>query len=37
MAIKNRYGFYRLDLATGQRSMKKSGRWMGQVSENNGF
>ena len=34
---KNRYGFYRLDLATGQRSMKKSGRWMKQVSENNGF
>lgn len=34
---KNRYGFYRLDLATRERSMKKSGRWMKQVSENNGF
>ncbi|MBO0453909.1 glycoside hydrolase family 1 protein [Candidatus Enterococcus murrayae] len=34
---KNRYGFYRLDLDTLERSMKKSGRWMRAVSEKNGF
>ncbi|SHG04427.1 glycoside hydrolase family 1 protein [Vibrio gazogenes] len=36
-AYKNRYGFYRLDLATQQRSLKKSGEWFAQVSEGNGF
>lgn len=36
-AYKNRYGFYRLDLANGQRSLKKSGRWFRTVIENNGF
>ena len=36
-AYKNRYGFYRLDLASGQRSLKKSGRWFRTVIENNGF
>ena len=34
---RNRYGFYRLDLTTHERSIKKSGRWIQQVSENNGF
>lgn len=36
-AYKNRYGFYHLDLATQQRSLKKSGEWFRQVIENNGF
>ncbi len=36
-AYKNRYGFYRLDLATQERSLKKSGAWFAQVSECNGF
>lgn len=36
-AYKNRYGFYRLDLETQQRSLKKSGLWFKTVIENNGF
>jgi 6-phospho-beta-glucosidase len=36
-AYKNRYGFYRLDLATQQRALKKSGLWFRKVIENNGF
>ncbi|WP_330982625.1 MULTISPECIES: glycoside hydrolase family 1 protein [Enterobacterales] len=36
-AYKNRYGFYRLDLATQQRSLKKSGQWFRSVIDNNGF
>ncbi|HGF0768858.1 TPA: glycoside hydrolase family 1 protein [Kluyvera georgiana] len=36
-AYKNRYGFYRLDLATQQRSLKKSGQWFVTVIANNGF
>ena len=36
-AYKNRYGFYRLDLATQQRSLKKSGQWFATVIANNGF
>lgn len=36
-AYKNRYGFYRLDLETQQRSLKKSGQWFKAVIENNGF
>jgi 6-phospho-beta-glucosidase/beta-glucosidase len=36
-AYKNRYGFYRLDLETQQRSLKKSGLWFKSVIENNGF
>ena len=36
-AYKNRYGFYRLDLATQQRSLKKSGQWFSTVIANNGF
>ncbi|GAM76924.1 beta-glucosidase [Vibrio ishigakensis] len=36
-AYKNRYGFYRLDLETQQRSVKKSGEWFATVSKENGF
>ncbi|MGF1748421.1 glycoside hydrolase family 1 protein [Vibrio cionasavignyae] len=36
-AYKNRYGFYQLDLKTQKRSVKKSGEWYAQVSQNNGF
>lgn len=36
-AYKNRYGFYRLDLATQQRSLKKSGEWFAQTAKHNGF
>lgn len=36
-AYKNRYGFYRLDLKTQERTLKKSGKWFSKVSENNGF
>lgn len=36
-AYKNRYGFYQLDLATQKRSVKKSGEWFAQASDNNGF
>lgn len=34
---RNRYGFYRLDLETLGRSVKKSGKWFKTVSQNNGF
>ncbi|MGX7417922.1 glycoside hydrolase family 1 protein [Carnobacterium gallinarum] len=36
-AYKNRYGFYRLDLETGKKTVKKSGLWFKSVSQNNGF
>ncbi|MBN8236407.1 glycoside hydrolase family 1 protein [Halobacillus kuroshimensis] len=36
-AYKNRYGFYRVDVETQQRSLKKSGHWFKEVSRNNGF
>ncbi|QAA34516.1 glycoside hydrolase family 1 protein [Clostridium manihotivorum] len=36
-AYKNRYGFIQLDLKTQKRVIKKSGYWIKQVSENNGF
>lgn len=36
-AYKNRYGFYRLDLETGEKSVKKSGIWFHQLIEDNGF
>lgn len=36
-AYKNRYGFYRLDLKTQRRSLKKSGEWFRTVIKNNGF
>lgn len=36
--FKNRYGFFRVDLEhNAQRTMKKSGHWYRQLSENNGF
>ncbi len=36
-AYKNRYGFYRLDYDTQERSVKKSGLWFRDVIDNNGF
>lgn len=36
-AYKNRYGFYRLDIETKERSLKKSGKWFSKVIDNNGF
>lgn len=32
-SYKNRYGFYRMDLETGDRSIKKSGKWIKKVIE----
>lgn len=34
---KNRYGFYRLELLSGEKSIKKSGLWFKEVIENQGF
>ncbi|ADL53725.1 glycoside hydrolase family 1 protein [Clostridium cellulovorans] len=36
-AYKNRYGFVQLNLNTNKRTIKKSGHWMKEVTENNGF
>lgn len=36
-AYKNRYGLVELDIETGERTMKKSGHWYKELSENNGF
>lgn len=36
-AFKNRYGFYRMDLHTGKKTMKKSGLWFKNVILNQGF
>lgn len=36
-AYKNRYGFYRLDLETGEKTLKKSGEWFKTVIDRNGF
>uniref|UniRef100_UPI00403FA046 glycoside hydrolase family 1 protein n=1 Tax=Candidatus Enterococcus willemsii TaxID=1857215 RepID=UPI00403FA046 len=36
-AFKNRYGFYRMDLETGEKTVKKSGLWFKQLVENQGF
>lgn len=36
-AYKNRYGFYRVDLETRKRTLKKSGEWFREVAKNNGF
>ncbi|MBU3107770.1 glycoside hydrolase family 1 protein [Clostridium gasigenes] len=36
-AYKNRYGFIALDLETQEKTIKKSGYWMKEVSKNNGF
>lgn len=36
-AYKNRYGFISLDLDTQEKTVKKSGLWIKEVSKNNGF
>ena len=36
-SYKNRYGFVELDIDTQKRTIKKSGEWFREVSENNGF
>ena len=36
-SYKNRYGFISLDLETQKKTIKKSGRWIKEVSKNNGF
>ncbi|HLR92335.1 MAG TPA: glycoside hydrolase family 1 protein [Atopostipes sp.] len=36
-AYKNRYGLVELDLETEERTIKKSGHWFKELSENNGF
>lgn len=36
-AYKNRYGLVELDLETQKRTIKKSGEWFKNLSENNGF
>lgn len=36
-AYKNRYGYIYVDLATQKKTIKKSGRWIKKVIENNGF
>ncbi|MGL5417621.1 MAG: glycoside hydrolase family 1 protein [Clostridium sp.] len=36
-AYKNRYGYISVDLNTGKKTIKESGRWIRGVSENNGF
>lgn len=36
-SFKRRYGFYRLDLESGKRIIKKNALWFSEVSKNNGF
>ncbi|WP_288221565.1 glycoside hydrolase family 1 protein [uncultured Clostridium sp.] len=36
-AYKNRYGFIAVDLKTQKKTIKKSGRWIEEVSKNNSF
>ena len=36
-AYKNRYGLVALDLKTQKRTIKKSGKWFKELSQNNGF
>lgn len=36
-AYKNRYGFYSVDLETGERTAKKSASWFADLSKQNGF
>lgn len=36
-AYKNRYGYIAVDLETQTKTIKKSGRWIKEVSDNNGF
>ncbi|HEI8866333.1 TPA: glycoside hydrolase family 1 protein [Serratia odorifera] len=35
--FKRRYGFYRLDLATGERQVKRNGLWFKALAQNNQF
>lgn len=36
-AYKNRYGFYRLNLKTGEKTIKQSGKWFKELATNNYF
>lgn len=36
-AYKNRYGYIAVDLQTQNKTIKKSGRWIKDVAQNNGF
>jgi len=36
-SFKRRYGFYRLDLATGERQIKRNGLWFKALAESNQF
>jgi len=36
-SFRRRYGFYRLDLESGERIIKKNALWFSDVSKNNGF
>ncbi|MGY3725479.1 6-phospho-beta-glucosidase [Granulicatella balaenopterae] len=36
-AFKNRYGLVELDLKTAEKTIKKSGHWFKELSDNNGF
>ncbi|MBU5468224.1 glycoside hydrolase family 1 protein [Virgibacillus sp. MSJ-26] len=36
-AYKNRYGLYRIDLDTQERSLKRSGEWFSKIAKNNGL
>ena len=37
VTYKNRYGYISVDLDTQKKTIKKSGRWIKEVTENNGF
>lgn len=36
-SFKRRYGFYRLELETGERKLKEHGKWFREVAKNNGY
>ena len=36
-AIKRRYGFWRLDLETGERQIKRNALWFAELATSNGF
>lgn len=36
-SFKRRYGFYRLDLETGERKIKEHAKWFKEVAKNNGY
>lgn len=36
-SFKRRYGFYRLDLETGERKIKEHAKWFREVAKNNGY